>query len=87
MATLPALYLNGRLLTDDFYNGHPFDLGLDPYAPEIYTGQLLMKILPLRKDARFIYCPKIRPTRPTTEGTAEIHGLEVILQARELRLS
>ena len=44
-------YLGDELLTDNFYNGHPFDLGLKRYAPRIYEGQLRVEILPLRKDA------------------------------------
>jgi hypothetical protein len=49
-------YLGDTLLSDNFYNGRPFELGLQRYAPEIYTGELLLKILPLRQDAP-IYLP------------------------------
>jgi hypothetical protein len=51
------LYLGKRLLDDQFYNGNVFDLGLARYAPEIANDELLLKILPLRKDAP-IYLPK-----------------------------
>ena len=79
-------YLNGRLLTDDFYNGNPFDLGLDPYAPEIYTGELLIKVLPLRKDAPIYLLPEHWPAHPTMDGTAEVQSLEAI-EVRELKLT
>lgn len=45
------LYWNGTLLDDNFYNDTPFELGLRRYAPDIFQGELLLKILPLRKDA------------------------------------
>jgi len=45
------LTLNGKLLTDDFYDGNVFEAGLRRYAPEILTGDLRVEILPLRKDA------------------------------------
>ncbi|MDD5199164.1 MAG: beta-galactosidase [Terrimicrobiaceae bacterium] len=83
MGDVARAYLNGRLLTDDFYNGKPFDLGLDPYAPEIHAGELLLKILPLRSDAPIYLLPEAWPGQPTTEGTAEVKGVEVI-HAREL---
>jgi hypothetical protein len=51
------IYLDKELLTDNFYNGNPFELGVKRFAPEIYQGNLTVRILPLRKDAP-IYLPK-----------------------------
>nr|WP_321519243.1 beta-galactosidase [uncultured Bacteroides sp.] len=51
------IYLGDKLLTDNFYNGKPFELGLKRYAPDIYHQILSIRILPLRKDAP-IYLPK-----------------------------
>jgi beta-galactosidase len=51
------LYLDGRLVLDNFYDGSPFEIGLKRHAPAIYRGELLLKILPLRKDAP-IYLPQ-----------------------------
>lgn len=45
------LTLNGHLLTDDFYNGKEWEIGLREYAAEILTGDLRLAILPLRQDA------------------------------------
>ena len=45
------IYLDGKLLTDNFYNGNAFDLGLKRFAPDIYQKELLLKILPLQKSA------------------------------------
>lgn len=43
--------LDGRLLTDDFYNGTTWEIGLRRHAPEVVKGDLRIAILPLRKDA------------------------------------
>ncbi|HVX83389.1 MAG TPA: beta-galactosidase [Phycisphaerae bacterium] len=50
-ADVARLYLDGKLLTDNFYNGAPFDLSLKRFAPQIYTGKLTLKLLPLQKNA------------------------------------
>jgi hypothetical protein len=57
--------LNGKLLTDDFYNGNVFEAGLRRYAPEILTGDLRVEILSLRLllknsgHSRKTNCPRI----------------------------
>lgn len=51
------IYLDGKLLTDNFFNGKTFEPGLRRYAPDIYQKELTLKILPLVKDAP-IYLPK-----------------------------
>ena len=55
------LTLNGKLIADNFYCGREFDLGLNRYAPEIFTGDLRLEILPLRRDAPIFLEPKARP--------------------------
>lgn len=44
------IYLGDRFLTDNFYNGLPFDIPLWRYAANP-TDPLLLKVLPLQKDA------------------------------------
>lgn len=67
------LTLNGKLLTDDFYDGNVFEVGLRRYAPEILTGDLRVEILPLRQDAP-IYLTK----RPNFDGKQSIVTLDQI---------
>ena len=43
-------------MTDNFYNGKVFQVGLKRYAPQVYSSNLTLKILPLQKDAP-IYLP------------------------------
>ena len=51
------IYLDNRLLTDNFYNGKPFEIGLKRFAPEIYRKELTIRILPLQKDVP-VYFPQ-----------------------------
>lgn len=78
MGDVARVYHNGRLLTDNFYHGTPFDFGLNPHAPGIYDGELLLKVLPLRKDAPIYLLPEDWPVHPTEEGTAELREVQVI---------
>ena len=55
------LYLDGKLIADNFYNGKPFDLGLARFGPAIYKGELLLKVLPLRKGAPIYLAPRAKP--------------------------
>ncbi|HEX3358092.1 MAG TPA: beta-galactosidase, partial [Tepidisphaeraceae bacterium] len=49
------LYLDGKLIADDFYNGNPLDLNLNHFSPDAAQKELLLKILPLQKDAPIAY--------------------------------
>ncbi|MFA6873466.1 MAG: beta-galactosidase, partial [Bacteroidaceae bacterium] len=63
------LYLDGKLLTDNFYNGNAFEIGLKRFAPDIYTKELILKILPLRKDIP-VYLPL--SARPDFKGMQSV---------------
>jgi hypothetical protein len=43
--------LDGRLVADNFYNGVDFELGLERFAPSIYSGEIEIAILPLDPGA------------------------------------
>jgi hypothetical protein len=70
--------LNGRFVTDDFYNGNPFDIGLRRHAPEILNGDLRIAILPLRKDAPFYMAEKARPHFGNTDSMTALQQVEII---------
>ena len=70
--------LNGHLLTDNFYNGDSFEIGLKRYAPEIYSGGLRLAILPLRRDAP-IYLPQdAKPDFGTADSMAALLSAEIV---------
>jgi len=70
--------LNGRLLTDDFYNGNAFEVGLRRYAPEILTGDLRLAILPLRKDAPIYLAKQVQPNFGAANSVVALHGWQII---------
>lgn len=72
------LTLNGKLIADNFYAGREFDLGLKRYAPEIFTGDLRLEILPLRKDAPIFIEPKDRPDFGTNETLVKLQSAEAV---------
>ncbi len=80
--------LNGKLLTDDFYNGNALDVGLRRHAPDILTGDLRVEILPLRKDAPIYLAKEARPDFGGQQSVVSLSSVEVIpryqiqLQAR-----
>lgn len=55
------LYADDELLTDNFYNGKPFEIGLKRLSNNIYNKDVLMKILPLQKDAPIYIQNKYKP--------------------------
>ena len=58
---MARVLLNGKFITEDFYNGNAFDIGLRRHAPEILHGDLRIAILPLRKDAPIYMAEVARP--------------------------
>lgn len=79
--------LNGRLLTDDFYNGSVREIGLKRYAADLRTeSDLRIQVLPLRKDAVVGKGPKRRifmadsalPDFGEAESVAEIKRVEIV---------
>ena len=71
------LYLNGVLLTDNFYNGNAFEVGLKRYAPAVYSGELLLKVLPLRRDAP-LYLPQDAWPSGASDSTAVLESVEIV---------
>ena len=70
--------LNGRLLTDDFYNGNAFDIGLRRYAPDVFKGDLQLAILPLKKDAPIYLAEKARPQFGNASSVAKLQSVEIV---------
>ena len=74
--------LNGRLLTDDFYNGNVFEVGLRRYAPEVQNGDLQVAILPLRKDAPIYLADKTRLDFDTNNSVGRLECVEYVPRYR-----
>lgn len=76
--------LDGRLLTDNFYNGNVFEIGLRRYAPDIYRKELLLKVLPLRKDAPIYLPDDAWPEFGAAGCRVEVTGAWIVEQERRL---
>lgn len=72
------LWLDGRLLADDFYNGSPFELGLGRHGPELHGQDLRLEILPLRKDAPIYLPDDAWPDFAGAASAVALTGLEVV---------
>jgi hypothetical protein len=70
--------LNGRFITDDFYNGNAFDISLRRHAPDILNGDLRIAIIPLRKDAPIYMAEKARPHFGKADSVATLQRIEII---------
>ena len=70
--------LDGRFITDDFYNGRKFDLGLRRHAPDIFNGDLRIAILPLRKDAPIYMADSARPDFGSASSVVALKGVEIV---------
>jgi beta-galactosidase len=79
-------YLGDKLLTDNFYNGTPFDVGLDRFGPDVYSKGITLKVLPLRKDAPVYLLDQSRPDFAGQESVARLEGVDLV-QPREATLS
>lgn len=70
--------LNGKLITDDFYNGNAFDVGLRRHAPDTISGELQVAILPLRKDAPIYLADSAKPDFGKAGSLAELRQVTII---------
>ena len=71
------IYLGDQLLTDNFYNGKPFELGLKRFGSDVYKDTLTIKILPLSKGAP-IYLPQgAQPNFGAAKSVVDLPRVEV----------
>lgn len=72
------IYLGDTLLTDNFYNGNVFEVGLNRYTPEILNKELLLKILPLRKDAPIYLQDEAKPNFEGKESICKLLSVNLV---------
>ncbi len=76
------LSVGGRLLTDNFYNGNPFEIGLYHFGPDAFSKPLLLEILPLRPDAPIYLPADAWPDFGGKQSAALLHRIEVVERRR-----
>ncbi len=72
------LYLGDRLLTDNFYNGMPFDLDLTHLGREVWEKGLTLKIMPLQKGAPVYIQKEDMPEFGGKESVVGVKSVELI---------
>jgi hypothetical protein len=77
--------IGGRFITDDFYNGRPFEVGLGRHAAELAQGELRVAILPLQSAAPIFLPAAVRPAAGSPP-VAALDGAELV-QRRTVELS
>jgi beta-galactosidase len=76
---IARLYAGGKLITDNFYNGTPWLIGLDR-VPRSQWDQLELKILPLQ-DRAPIYLPEgARPAVSPGGQSVKLNSVQIIPQ-------
>ncbi|PTX91421.1 beta-galactosidase [Opitutus sp. ER46] len=70
--------LGDTLVTDDFYNGRPRNLGLWRHAAALRQGELRLEVLPLVKDAPIFLAEAARPAFADGAPVAELKSVELI---------
>jgi hypothetical protein len=71
------LMLNGRLVTDDFYNGNTFEIGLPRHFVDAATDDLRIAIIPLQSNAPVYMAKEARPAFENAESVASIRSVEI----------
>jgi hypothetical protein len=70
--------LGGKLLTDNFYNGKPFEVGLKRFGADVYEKGLTLEILPLSKTAPIMLPPGVKPDFGGKAGVLDLAGVDVV---------
>jgi hypothetical protein len=71
------IYCDNQFLTDNFYNGKVFEIGLKRFAPEVYKKELTLKIIPLQHDAPIYLQEHVKPDFGTTDSVADLLEVKV----------
>ncbi len=74
------VYISGKFITDDFYNGQPLELGLRRHADALKAagGELTVAILPLQKGAPIYLPDSAKPDFGNREAIAELRAVDII---------
>jgi hypothetical protein len=82
---IARLYAGGKLLTDNFYNGTAWEVGLRTISPQQLDHGLELQILPLREDTP-IYLPQgARPAFPASGEIVKLVSVGVIPEYEVVR--
>ena len=72
------IYAGDRMVTDDFYHGVPWEIGLRHIPSADLKNGLTLEILPLRQDAPIYLAPGARPAIPDGGQIARLVGVQAV---------
>ncbi len=72
------IYAGARLITDDFYHGAPWEIGLQDISAADLKKGLDLQILPLRADAPIYLASDAKLSIPATGQTARLTEVRVL---------
>lgn len=70
--------LDGKFITDDFYNGKALEMGLRRHAPEILHGDLRIAILPLQRNAPIYMADGAWPYFGNSPAVATVPSVDIV---------
>jgi hypothetical protein len=76
------LYAGDRLVTDDFYHGSPWEIGLSNISAADLKKGLTLEILPLRQDAPIYLSAAARDALPSGGQVAKLGKVQVLPRYR-----
>jgi hypothetical protein len=74
------LSANSKLLTDNFFNGMPWSMGLRRFSQEARKGPLELSILPLRADAPVFLEGRFRPAFGNSKQLVDLKSVKLTAQ-------
>ena len=75
---IARIYAGKRLITDDFYHGAPWEIGLEDIAAADLKQGLELQILPLRADAPIYLASEAKPVIPSGSQIARVANVQVM---------
>jgi beta-galactosidase len=75
---IARIYAGKRLITDDFYHGAPWEIGLEDIAAADLKQGLELQILPLRADAPIYLASEAKPVIQSGSQIARVANVQVM---------
>lgn len=80
MGSIGQAFINGEMISDNFCNGQPWDVRLDPYAEQLKTHPLTIYIVPVKKGATVSVDSTMAARMEHVEGIiADLDGMDMIV--------
>jgi hypothetical protein len=79
---IARIHAGGRLITDDFYHGAPWEIGLQDISAADLKEGLDLQILPLRADAPIYLAGEARPAIPPKEQIVRLTDVRAVPEYR-----